>query len=292
MLQLAIGWYRLQDHRVGGTRKQVAEIAEICKMPVIRPHNTSVQAFKQAAYTPALIHNTAGARVATRSVEILGSPAGVKVIELQAEGRPPRRLAQLKHFSARRTASGAVKSSERVMSRISGRMDAAEAQGVQAWVEGFEQACGNGTVGAAMVRAYVGREWDGFAIPVPDRKGTYYFYAEDAERVRRIDTFVCTIAAGSYAMALPLAQDCPREPMTEAIENYFSSAFAHLENRAVSAGTLRNRSSAWKRLSAQLDAHDEKMGGGLPRSYAAAASARRLISPAQTPKSLPIVDLQ
>jgi hypothetical protein len=292
VLQLAIGWYRLQDHRVTGTRKQVAEIAEICKMPVIRPHNTSVQAFKQAAYAPAIIHNNAGTRLATRSVEILGSPAGVKVIELQAEGKPVRRLAQLKHFSARRTASGAVKSSERVMSRISGRMDASEAEGVRVWVDRFEQACGNGQVGAAMVRAYVGREWDGFAIPVPDRKGTYYFYAGDAERVQRINTFVATIAAGSYAMALPLANNCPREPMIEAIENYFTTAFAALENRAVSAGTLRNRSSAWKRLSSQLDMHEEKLGAALPRAYAAAASARRLISPAQDPKTLPTVDLQ
>lgn len=261
-------------------------------MPRVRPHNTSVQAFKQAAYTPAVILGPDGEQIRTRSVEMLGGAAGVKTIELQAEGKPPRRLAQVKHFSARRTVRGAVKSSERVMSRVSARLEPGIDAQVRAWVAAFEDACGNGQVGPSMVRGYVGREWDEFAIGVPDRRGTYYLYVSDAPRVRRIDAFVKAIAPGSYAMALPLALDCPREPIIEAVEMHYTSLFALMENGNVSAGTQRNRRSLWKRLAAQLDAHEENLGSALPRAHAAAASARHLISPAQPTSRLPRVDLQ
>lgn len=261
-------------------------------MPLIRPHNTSVQAFKQAAHVPALIHNRHGLLLETRTVEIQGSAAGVKTMELQALGPPVRRLAQVKHFSARRTVRGAVTSSERVMSRASGRLDERESEDVRAWLEDFETACGNGRVGPAMIRSYVGRAWDEFAIPVPDRRGTYYMDAGDAARVAHLDAFLTAVAPGSYALALPLAPDCPKLPFIDAVEDHFTHQFTVLENLGVAEGTLRNRQSAWKKLATGLDEYEEKLGVPLSRAHGAAASARQMIWPRDHTKKLPGVDRQ
>ncbi len=287
MAEIALCWYSLDDTSIVATREQAALWAEELELPtrVLAMSATPANFSKSCDATTITYPGPDGSPRTAKAVALPKRPE-VLTYEVRRDGV---RLAQVKHFAARRTEAGEVSGSARVRTMVNKSLDEHDAAGVALWLEtftyAFEQT--HSIVSWKVVRRIALTALLETATPIRGRKWLYFCYVDQLAPANRLREWLTRVCDDADVTVLPIENGADLTTFISSADADMNERVAAFNDRLVrhAGGRYLKRDSElcegiagiYRGLVARVEEHETRLSTQLSTTHSTLLHTRRLI---------------